>query len=103
MSRLRMAYLALAILGAVIPWLRFGAWFAEGGTTNGLFDAWTANPAVSGLSWDLLIAGIALTLWIAAEVHVRRDYVSLLALPALAIGVSCALPLYLFLRTRPQG
>jgi hypothetical protein len=52
--------------------------------------------------WDLTIAAIALTIWIVAEVAARRNWLALVAIPAtFAIGVSCGLPLYLFLRTRP--
>jgi uncharacterized membrane protein YczE len=66
-----------------------------------LVSAWTANHAVTGLTTDLVIAAIALIIWILAEVAVRRNWSSLLAIPAtLMIGVSCGLPLYLFLRTR---
>ena len=85
------------------PMYWFLAWFRENGYSLGLMvDAWHANAASSGLVWDLTIAAIALTLWICAEVRVRRNWIALLAIPAtFCIGVSCGLPLYLFLRTRP--
>jgi hypothetical protein len=64
--------------------------------------AWHANAAASGLVWDLTIAAVTLTLWILAEVAVRRNWGALIAIPAtFCIGVSCGLPLYLFLRTAP--
>ena len=48
------------------------------------------------------IAAIALTVWISTEVATRRNWTALAAIPAtFCIGVSCGLPLYLFLRTRP--
>lgn len=102
MSLLRMAYLALAVWGAVHPLtLMFGWMASEGQGVSGLFAAWMVNGAVAGLAWDLMISAIALILWILAEVYVRRNWSSLLAIPAtLLIGVSCGLPLYLFLRTR---
>ena len=103
MSPLRMIYLALAIWGAVhpmsyfIPWLR-----VEGWNFRALLEAWHANAASSGLVWDLTITAIALTVWILAEVGARRNWSALIAIPAtFCIGVSCGLPLYLFLRTRP--
>ena len=47
-------------------------------------------------------AMLALTVWIVAEVSARRNWVALIAIPAtFGIGVSCGLPLYLYLRTRP--
>lgn len=103
MSPLRIAYLALAIWGAMHPMYWFLAWFRDNGYSLGrMVDAWHANAASSGLVWDLTIAAIALTVWICAEVRVRQNWIALLAIPAtFCIGVSCGLPLYLFLRTRP--
>ena len=103
MSFLRLIYLALAIWGAVHPMIYFTKWFqAEGFDLTGLLEAWHVNAATSGLVWDLTIAAIALTVWIIAEVAVRRNWIALIAIPAtFGIGVSCGLPLYLFLRTRP--
>jgi hypothetical protein len=67
-----------------------------------MIDAWYVNAATSGLVWDLTIAAITLTIWVLAEVTVRRNWIALLAIPAtFCIGVSCGLPLYLFLRAKP--
>ena len=61
----------------------------------------TTEPGLH-LSGDVSIAAIALTLWIIAEVAVRRNWEALLAIPATyLVGVSFGLPLYLFLRSRP--
>ena len=75
----------------------------EAGTgLSGLIDAWYGDAASTGLTWDLTIAAITLTVWVIAEVAVRRNWLALVAIPAtFGIGVSCGLPLYLFLRTRP--
>ena len=103
MSFLRMIYLGLAVWGAIHPMYHFVAWFGENGVDiMGMVDAWHANAASSGLVWDLTIAAVTLTVWIIAEVAVRRNWLALIAIPAtFAIGVSCGLPLYLFLRTAP--
>lgn len=103
MSLLRLTYLVLAIWGAVHPMAYFIAWFGDNGVSlSGLVQAWHTNAATSGLTWDLTITAITLTIWIVAEVLVRRNWTSLIAIPAtFLIGVSCGLPLYLFLRTRP--
>lgn len=103
MTPLRLIYLALAIWGAIHPMSYFIAWFQDHGWQLGpMIDAWYVNDATSGLVWDLTIAAVALTVWILAEVWARRNWVSLLAIPAtFCIGVSCGLPLYLFLRSRP--
>ena len=48
------------------------------------------------------MAAVTLTIWIIAETWVRKNWIALLAIPAtFCIGVSCGLPLYLFLRSRP--
>ena len=81
----------------------FLTWFQENGfSIMNMVDAWHANAASSGLVWDLTIAAVALTVFVVAEVAVRRNWIALLAIPAtFCIGVSCGLPLYLFLRSAP--
>ncbi len=102
-SPLRMLYLALAVWGTIHPMYYFIGWFNENTwSLMAMVDAWHANLATSGLVWDLTVAAVALTVWIIAEVATRRNWIGLLAIPAtFGIGVSCGLPLYLFLRTRP--
>lgn len=103
MSPLRMIYLGLAVWGAVHPTYHLLLWTQ----TNGwgfwnMFAAWQANAASAGLFWDLAISAIALSVFVIAEVAVRRNWIGLVAIPAtFLIGLSCGLPLYLFLRTRP--
>lgn len=103
MTPLRWVYLGLAIWGAIHPMIYFLSWFRENGWDLGaMIDAWYVNDATTGLTWDLTIAALSLTLWIIAEVAVRRNWFALTAIPAtFCIGVSCGLPLYLFLRSRP--
>ncbi len=104
MSGLRMIYLAIAIAGTILPMWHFLAWFAENDTgISGMIDAWQVNAASTGLLWDLTVTATALIVWIIAEVYVRRDYwVALICIPLIfLVGVSCAFPLYLFLRARP--
>ncbi len=80
----------------------FVSWFKENGwSLAGLIDAWYVNDSTHGLVWDLTIAAIALTVFVLAECVQRRDWLGLVAIPATyCIGVSCGLPLYLFLRSR---
>ena len=98
-----MVYLGLAVWGAIHPMSWFVRWFLENGIDlAGMIDTWHVNAATSGLVWDLTIAAIALTVWILAEVAVRRNWAALWAIPAtFCIGVSCGLPLYLWFRSRP--
>jgi hypothetical protein len=100
---MRHVYLALAVWGAIHPMVWFITWFRQNGwDLGGMIDAWHANAATTGLTWDLTIAAVALTVWVLAEVFSRRrGWRGLIAIPAtFCIGVSCGLPLYLWLRTR---
>ena len=105
MSWLRLTYLALAIWGAIHPMLWFVAHMRDSGTgLAGLIDAWFVNAATTGLVWDLSIAAVTLIFWIIVETVTRRNWEALIAIPAtVLIGLSCGLPLYLFLRARPVG
>jgi len=104
MSPLRLIFLALAIWGAIHPMYWFITWFQENGwSIMAMVDAWHVNAATSGLVWDLTIAAVALTVFVIAECITRKRYIGLVAIPAtFCIGVSCGLPLYLFLRSKPD-
>lgn len=103
MPSLRYLYLALAVIGAIWPMYYFISWFLEFGfSLTAMADAWHVNDATSGLVWDLTISAVALTIWVFSETYVRKNWIALWAIPATwCIGVSCGLPLFLFLRTRP--
>ena len=99
---MRNVFLILAIWGAVHPMFYFLSWFAENSwSIMAMVDAWHVNKATSGLVWDLTIAAVALTIWAISEAYKSKNWLSLIAIPAtFCIGVSCGLPLYLYLRTR---
>ncbi|MDB4169972.1 DUF2834 domain-containing protein [Planktomarina sp.] len=101
---MRRIFLGLAIWGAIHPMYYFITWFrAEGWSLGDMLQAWHVNAASSGLVWDLTIAAAALSLWIIAEVIRNRKFVHLIAIAAtFCIGVSCGLPLYLYLRGTPD-
>ena len=103
MSRLRLTYLILSIIGFILPVFFFGRFFLEFGFDLSLLpDAWAANDATRGLTWDLTVAAATLTVMIVSETMVRRDYWILICVPAtFCVGVSFGFPLYLFLRSRP--
>jgi len=98
-----MIYLGLAVWGAVHPGLWYLSFFRENGwSLGGVIASWHVNAGATGLVWDMTIAAVALTVWVLAEVWVRRNWWALVAVPVtFGIGLSCGLPLYLFLRTRP--
>ncbi|MEM6618876.1 MAG: DUF2834 domain-containing protein [Pseudomonadota bacterium] len=104
MSPLRIAYLILTVAGIILPMRYFIPWLQENNwDLMAMVDAWHVNAASSGLVWDLTVAAAALVVWMLAEVIQRRDYwVLAVCIPAtFCIGVSCGLPLFLFLRSRP--
>jgi Terpene cyclase DEP1 len=103
MSPLRLLYAALAVWGAIHPMYWFLTYMRDTQTgLSGLIDAWYVNASTTGLTWDLTIAAITLTVWIIAETSVRKNWLALIAIPAtFGIGVSCGLPLFLFLRSKP--
>jgi len=100
----RLIYLVLAIGGAIVPVFFFTRWFNTNGWDLGaMITAWNVNDATTGLVWDLTFAAAALTVFVIAEAVHRRDFLLLLAVPAtFLIGVSCGLPLHLFLRSRAR-
>jgi hypothetical protein len=105
MPLLRWIYLALVLWGAVHPMVWFVRYMTETGTGfSGMIGAWYVNASTTGLTWDLTISAIALSVAVIAEVATRRIWLMLIVIPAtFGIGVSCGLPLYLFLRSRPEA
>ena len=101
MTRMRPVFLLLAIWGAIHPMYWFVTWFQENTwDIMAMVDAWHVNAATSGLVWDLTIAAVTLTVFIIAECWQKRRWSGLIAIPAtFCIGVSCGLPLYLYLRS----
>jgi len=98
-------YLILAILGAAIPYIFFIEFIQEHGLdTMAFLEAAFANGAAGGLTSDLLISSFAF--WAAAIELWRNDKGPapwLFIIVNLLVGLSFALPLYLFVRhfTRP--
>lgn len=77
LTPLRLVWLALALVGAVL-----GIW-------------WGTAPTPS--EW---LAMVVLALWCLIETNIRRNWIALWTIPALWLGIGCALPLYLFFRSR---
>ena len=104
MSKLRIFYLGMSIIGAVVPMIFVLGWMQGGGALSGIVAAWSANGASAGLMWDLIISASVFAVFALSECIARRDYFPLVAVPlAVMIGLSCGLPLYLFLRTRARS
>jgi len=99
---IRLIFFALALWGAIHPMYWFVRYMQETGTgLGGMIDAWYVNASTTGLTWDLTIAAVALTVWVLTEVWQSKVWWHLVAIPAtFCIGVSCGLPLYIALRMR---
>jgi hypothetical protein len=95
-------YLGLAVLGAVVPYLFFLEHFATAGLNPMVFVASAfANPGAAGMTADLVLSSVVFWVFLFAAGEGRR---ALLLIPVnLLIGLSCALPLYLYLRSRERA
>ena len=94
------SFLFLAIIGALVPYACFVPFFAEHGFGISTFVlALFANGAAGGFTADLLITSAAFWVYLFAE-KVEKPWLFILV--NLSIGLSCALPLYLYVRARPD-
>ena len=100
MSTQRPFYLAMMVVGTVGPWYFFSGFIgAYGVDLMAFLSALFANGAASGAMTDLLISAFVFWVWSFADA--RREGVGnwWLVVPAtLAVGLSLALPLYLWMR-----
>ena len=101
---LRSAYLFLAVVGAVLPFLFFVDFFAEYGIDLPSFlTSLFANGAAGGFTADLLVSSFVFWLFMFSQ---RASSASNAPAPwlfialNLTIGLSCALPAYLYAQAR---
>jgi hypothetical protein len=98
-SRTRL-YLLLAVVGAVVPWLFFAAFLDREGVLA-FVPALFANGAAAGFSADVLISSGVFWLWMFADARERGIGGAPVCVALnLAIGLSCALPAWLWWRER---
>lgn len=97
---LKKFYLACAVIGAVVPWFFFATFLAGEGFDITLFvQSLFANGAAGGFVADVLISIVVFLVWSFADsrrLGVQRWWVVLPA--AFLVGLSLALPLYLYMR-----
>lgn len=103
-SSAELIYLALAIAGAVLPWLANLDFIRE---TNGAFDIGrfvamaSANPAAASLSRDLAIGATAVVIWMVRESkRLQMRGLGWVLLSCITIAFACGAPLFLYLRER---
>ena len=95
-------YLIMAIVGAVVPYLFFIDFFAEAGVGLGTFaGALFVNGAAGGFAADVLISSAVFWIYLFSR-RVGPSPWIFVALN-LSIGLSCALPAYLYAVTRRDG
>ena len=100
---MRNVYLVAAILGTVVPYVFFVQHFGSEGYLLGSFLAATfANPAASGVFSDLIISSVVFWIWMFTRGPDAPKPWVFIALNLL-IGLSCALPAYLWWRERGAG
>ena len=103
-SLIELLYLALAIAGAVLPWLANFDYIRESG---GAFDIAhfvaqaNANPAAASLSRDLGIGATAVVIWMVREARrIQMRGLPWVLLSCVTLAFACAAPLFLYLRER---
>jgi len=97
-------YLALAIAGAILPWLANWQFIQTYGAAFdlGLFvQLANANPPAQSLSRDLLIGASAVTIWMVSEARrLRMRGLSWVLLSCVTVAFAFGAPLFLYLRER---
>lgn len=99
---MRWLYLFSAVVGAVLPYSQFLPWLAAHGLDVRLFLAELFSGRVSAFfAFDVLVSAAVVLFFIRREGAARK--IPALWLPIAAtclVGVSCGLPLFLYLRER---
>jgi hypothetical protein len=99
---MRSLYLLLALIGGILPYSQFLPWLIEHGLNIPLLLTQLFSSRVGAFfGLDVLISAVALIVFIRREGKKRN--VPMLWLPMAAtclVGVSCGLPLFLYLRER---
>jgi len=95
-------YLLLAIIGAIVPYTYFFQFFQiEGLNIPAFISSLFFNGAVAGSTFDLLIASLIFWLFMFQQVKESdgpKPYLFIVL--NLTIGLSCALPAYLYAREK---
>lgn len=97
-------YLALAVAGAVLPWLANLDYMRQVGAgfdIQQFVELANANPAAQSLSRDLLVGASAVTVWMVVESRrLQMRHLWLVLLSSVTIAFAFAAPFFLFLRER---
>jgi len=98
-------YLFLAVLGGIIPYILFFQFVhAEGLNLSAFIESLFVNGAAAGFSADLLIASFVFWLFMfveSKEINAPKPYLFIVL--NLTIGLSCALPAYLYAKASKKN
>ncbi len=98
---MRHLYLVLAIAGAVVPYIFFLQFFAqEGMALSGFVGGLFANGAAGGFAADVLISSAVFWLYMFSRSDGPSPWPFVVV--NLLIGLSCALPAYLWATSRER-
>ena len=99
---MKSVYLVLAVAGAVVPYFFFAQFLTSADTSLAAFTQQLfATPPASGFTADLLITSGAFWIWSFGEAkRSGMRYWFGYVVVNLAIGLSCAFPLFLYMRER---
>jgi len=101
---LQWVYLGLLGIGSILPWWFLAQFLQQFGFDLGeFFRQALANRVAIALAIDLAISTLAFFVWAWVELPrlgVSRWWWGLCAIATLGIGLSCGLPLFLWLRQR---
>jgi len=101
---LQWLYLALAVAGAVWPWLANLDFIRSSGSSFDLalfVQMAAANPAAASLSRDLAIGATAVLIWIVQESRrLQMRGLPWVLLCCITVAFACGAPLFLYLRER---
>ena len=103
--KIKYVYLALCIIGIVLPYAAFIPWLMANGLNIPLLVKQVSASPVAAFGWlDVLISAVALFVFISIDRRKRAvRYWWLTIIGTLTVGVSLGLPLYLFLREISQN
>ena len=94
-------FLTLAVIGAVAPWFFFMKFFGAEGPGGDFVGALFVNGAAGGFTADLLITSWVFWIFLFSEGgRVGVGKLWLYVVLNLLIGLSCALPLFLWAREK---
>jgi hypothetical protein len=96
---MKTVYLILSVIGAIVPYIFFLQFMASGAPPDDFVRQLFTTAPAGGFTADLVITSLVFWIWSFGEA--RRLAMSrwwIYPVANLAIGLSCALPLFLYVR-----